>query len=112
MKHKAIRGLVTLGVIILTARAGKIQYAGHPETWYNLNMSRVVERADAYYGLNDVYAVREDGVKTYNGFVMVAADWQIHPFGSLVETSRGLGIVLDTGAFKDRETIDLAVNWK
>lgn len=98
--------------IILTARAGRVIYDGHPETWYDLPMHNITARADAIFGLEDAYEVREDGVKTYNGFVIVAADWELHPFGTLVETSRGTGIVLDTGSFADRETIDIATAWK
>ena len=99
-------------LLILTATLGRITYSGHTETWYDLPMSRVVERADAYYGLSDVYAVRDDGVKTYNGFVIVAADWDLHPFGSIIETSRGTGIVLDTHTATDRAVVDIATDWK
>jgi len=111
--RRAIRVIPVLIAAILTARAGRITFNGHYETYYNLNMSRIVERADAFYGLKDVYSVREDGIKTYNGFVIVASGWDVNPFGSIVETSRGLGIVLDTGAFAAREpdTIDVAAEW-
>jgi len=105
-----IKGIVTLAAVILTAKLGRIEYSGHVETYYNLNMNRIVERADSYFGLNDVYAIREDGVKTYNGLVIVATDWNVYPYGSLVETSRGVGVVLDTGEFTGN-TVDLAVNW-
>lgn len=102
--------LISLMAVILTARLGTITYQGHRETWYNLKMNKVVQRADEFYGLSDVYAVRDDGVKTYNGFVICAANWKVHPFGSLVETSRGLGIVLDHTE-TDKETVDIAVSW-
>ena len=112
MKNKAVRGIFTLLTIILTAKAGKISFNGHTETWYNLRMNRVVERADAYYGLSEVYAIREDGVKTYNGFVICATDWSVYPFGSIVETSLGTGIVLDhIGNIADRNTVDIATSW-
>lgn len=107
-----IRGIALLIAVILTAKAGRITFNGHPETWYDLPMNRIVAKADAHFGLSDVYEVREDGVKTYNGFVIVAADFDKHPYGSLIETSRGTGIVLDTGAFKDRETVDIATDWR
>lgn len=113
MKGVMIRVLGLAVAVVLTAKLGRVQFNGHDETFYNLNMSRIVEKADAYYGLSDVYAVREDGVKTYNGLVMVAANFEVHPYGSLVETSRGLGIVLDTGDFAKSEPtlIDIAVTW-
>lgn len=49
----------------------------------------------------------------YGPFVIVAADWNVHPYGSIVNTSRGIGIVLDTGDFAkaDNELIDIAVTW-
>lgn len=96
--------------LILTARLGRINYNGHCETYYNLPMKNITARADQFYGLQDVYKVREDGVKTYNGFVICAANWEVHPFGSVVETSRGIGIVLDHTE-TDKETIDIATNW-
>lgn len=107
------RGAIILGLMatILTAKIGTINYAGHVETWYNLKMNKVVERADNFYGLSDVYGVREDGVKTYNGFVIVAADKSI-PYGTVVETSRGIGLVLDYHTIKNGEnTFDLATDW-
>lgn len=110
-KKGVIRIISMFAAVVLTAKAGRIVFNNHYETWYNLRMNRVVERADAYYGLHDVYAVRDDGVKTYNGFVIVAADWNIYPFGSVVETSVGTGIVLDTHTAKNRETIDIATSW-
>ena len=107
------RGAIILGLMatILTAKIGTINYAGHVETWYNLKMNKIVERADNFYGLSDVYGVREDGVKTYNGFVIVAADKSV-PYGTVVETSRGIGIVLDYHTIKNGENVyDLATSW-
>ena len=103
---------ILLAMSILTAGKGRIRFMDHEETWYNLNMSRVVQRADAYYGLKDVYKVRDDGVKTYNGFVICAGNYSEHPYGSTVETSRGIGIILDhTGKGTDKTLIDIATNW-
>ena len=107
------KGALIIGVLatILTAKIGTINYAGHVETWYNLKMNKIVERADSFYGLSDVYEVREDGVKTYNGFVIVAADMSV-PYGTVVETSRGIGLVLDYHTIKNGEnTFDLATSW-
>jgi 3D (Asp-Asp-Asp) domain-containing protein len=112
IKNKVIQRLITLSAItVLTAKLGRIEFNGHPETYYNLNMNRITARADAYYGLENVYAVREDGVKTYNGFVIVAADWTLHPYGTVIETSRGTGIVLDTHTAPERGIIDIAASW-
>ena len=107
------KGAYIFGVLvtILTAKLGTIQYCEHRETWYNLSMKKVVERADAYYELSDVYGVREDGVKTYNGLVILAAHKSV-PYGTVVETSRGMGVVLDYHTVKDGQNLyDLAVAW-
>lgn len=102
---------VLLGVI-LTAQLGRITYDGHMETYYNLNMRYVCKRA-AENGIQLDYWVRADGVKMIGPYVIVAADWNIHPYGSEVETSRGTGLVLDTGDFTkdDPSTVDIAVTW-
>ena len=46
-------------------------------------------------------------------YIMVAAHLGIHPRGSLVQTSLGTGVVVDTGAFSksNAHQIDIAVNW-
>ncbi len=101
-----------LMAVVLTAKLGRIQYQGHTETYYNMKMDRIIERADAYFERDeDLYKVREDGVKTYDGFVIVATNWKVHPFGSFVETSRGMGIVLDHHTAKDKNLVDIATNW-
>lgn len=73
-------------------------------------MGRIVERAKEN-GIEGDYWVREDGCKMYGQFVIVAADWNLHPYGTAIETSRGIGIVLDTHTTKDRTLVDLAVTW-
>ena len=103
------RVLMILATVVLTAGLGRIAYGDHIETWYNLPMQNITEKADAYYGLSDVYSVRDDGVKTYNGFVIVAADKSV-PYGTVVETSRGIGLVLDYHE-TDKDVYDLAVSW-
>lgn len=112
-KFTKVNVIIGLLAAVLTARIGTIQFNGHKETWYNLRMNRIVQRADSYFGLSDVYEVREeDGVKIYNGLVICAADWRVHPYGSTVETSKGLGVVLDHHTVTDNpELIDIAVAW-
>ena len=82
------------------------------ETYYNLNMSGVISNAQAQ-GIQGEYWVREDGVKMYGDYVIVAANLDTHPRGSTVETSLGTGIVLDTGGFaaSDPNQVDIAVDW-
>ena len=97
---------------VLTKSRGTIMGPSGKETYYNLNMDGVV-RIMRRMGNNDEYWVREDGVKMLGDYVMVAANLDIRPRGSLVETSLGMGIVCDTGTFAKRNPyqIDIAVTW-
>lgn len=91
---------------------GKIQGPSGTETYYNLKMDRCI-----YYmnllGYDYEVWVRDDGVKMFGDYIMVAANLDIRPKGSLVETSLGTGIVVDTGEFVnwDSTGIDIAVTW-
>jgi hypothetical protein len=83
------------------------------ETYYNLNMSRCI-----YYmqqlGYYEHYWVRSDGTKMYGKYICCAADLKQHPKGSLVETSLGTGIVVDTGDFTTNGSgvaLDIATAW-
>lgn len=97
---------------VLTAFAGTITGPSGKETYYNLNMSGVVSIMRSL-GNNDEYWVRDGGVKMLGDYVMVAANLDVHPRGSLVETSLGMGIVCDTGSFASGNStqLDIAVNW-
>lgn len=100
---------------VLSRGAGTITGPSGKETYYNLNMAvcvRIMRRmgfSEAAYP----YKVRADGVKTLGGYVMVAANLNIRPRGSFIMTSRGVGIVVDTGGFARRNPtqLDLCVNW-
>lgn len=85
------------------------------ETYYNLPMQGVVEimRNAGFSEEEYPYWVREDGVKMLGDYVMVAADLNIRPRGSILECSLGTAIVCDTGAFvKTNPTqLDIAVDW-
>lgn len=96
----------------LTASAGVNYYGEQKETYYNLNMSRVVANAQNN-GLQGDYWVREDGAKMFGDYVIVAANQDVHPYGSTVETSLGEGIVLDTGGFAagNPTQVDIATDW-
>lgn len=85
----------------------------HKETYYNLSMRRIVSIAHERVNPNWFYWEREDGMKMFGPFIMVAANQKVHPYGSIVLTSRGVGIVVDTGGFaKNNPTqIDIAVTW-
>lgn len=96
----------------LTASAGVVQGPSGKETYYNLPMGGVISIAQSI-GAEGSYWVREDGVKMYGDYVMIAADLSIRPRGSLVQTSLGMGIVLDTGSFvaSNPYQVDIAVTW-
>lgn len=97
----------------LTKRGGVFYGPSGKETYYNLPMKTVCKYMREL-GYDYEYSVREDGVKLYGGYVMVAADLSIRPKGTIIETSLGTGIVCDTGDFVNSGNpnwIDIAVNW-
>ena len=97
----------------LTRRNGVFYFQGRRESYYNLPMSRVVSNMNRM-GFRGSYSVRYDGVKLFNGYVMVAGDLSAYPRGSLIETSLGTGIICDTGTFVHTygaNALDIATNW-
>ena len=96
----------------LSKGRGTIQGPSGKETYYNLNMSGVVSIMRRM-GYDYEYWVRDDGVKMFGNYVMVAANLNLRPRGSLVQTSLGMGMVCDTGGFasSNQTQIDIAVNW-
>lgn len=97
---------------VLTKRAGTVQGPSGKETYYNLDMSGVI-RIMQNQGYDYEYWVREDGVKMYGDYIMCAANLDVHPRGSLVESSLGTCIVCDTGGFAsgNPNQLDIAVTW-
>lgn len=97
---------------VLTPESGINYGPSGLETYYNLDMSVVVSNLQAA-GYEGSYWVREDGCKMFGSYIMVAADYNVYPYGSIVSTSLGAGIVCDTGAFANGAStqIDIAVNW-
>ena len=96
----------------LSASGGVNYYFDQKETYYNLNMDGVVALARSL-GIEGEYWVRSDGCKMLGDYIMIAANLDVHPRGSLVATSLGLGIVVDTGGFASANPtqVDIAVNW-
>lgn len=93
----------------LTPDMGVNYYNGVMETYYNLDMSGVVDWMHSL-GYEGDYWVRSDGVKMFGDYVMVAADYDYEPKGTITETSLGLGIVCDTG-LGGWGWHDIAVDW-
>lgn len=81
----------------------------HRETYYDLSMSGVIRFCGG-----SAYSVRADGAKVdKDGYILVAANLNIYPRCSVVETSLGLGKVYDTGDFTSHHPhgFDLATDW-
>lgn len=100
----------------LTRSAGVFSGPSGRETYYNLNMNGVVRIMRSLgYSESDgwVYWVREDGVKMFGNYVMVAADLSRRPNGTILECSLGTAIVVDTGSFvaSNPNQLDIAVAW-
>jgi len=98
----------------LTSTGGIIQGPTHKETWYNLDMERVVSNMRKLGYSEELYPywVRGDGVKMLGDYAIVAANLINHPRGIIVQTSLGEGIVCDTGETPMKEDIyDIATNW-
>lgn len=100
---------------VLTKRKGVVNGPSGKETYYNLNMAGVVKimRNAGFTEEEYPYWVREDGVKMLGDYVMVAANLDIRPRGSIVKSSLGDAIVCDTGGFatSNPTQLDIAVTW-
>lgn len=101
---------------VLSKSKGAITGPSGKETYYNLNMTSIVNamRRAGYTEEEYPYWVRDDGVKMLGSYVMVAANYEIRPKGTIIESSLGYAIVCDTGGFaKTNPTqIDVAVTWR
>jgi hypothetical protein len=97
---------------VLDSYNGTVKGPNGKETYYNLNMSGVIQIMKDL-GYNYEYSVRSDGVKMYGPFIMVAADLSMRPRGSIIKTSLGWAMVCDTGAFVEWNPyqLDIAAAW-
>ena len=78
---------------------GVVEYNGRTETWYSSNA--------LYHYRTDEWTADEDGFyRTDEGYFVVASD--AYEQGAVIETSRGLAQVLDSGC---GENIDFYCNW-
>lgn len=96
----------------LTRQSGVFYGPSGKECYYNLPMNGVILNAGKS-GIDGRYWIRRDGVKMYGKYVIVAADLNVHPRGTIVPTSLGDGIVLDTGSFAGNSdtVLDIATAW-
>jgi hypothetical protein len=99
----------------LTKSGGVFQGPSGKETYYNLPMGRCIEiMRDMDYSVEDYpFWIREDGAKMLGEYVMCAANLNLRPKGTIIETSLGMAIVVDTGSFatSNETQLDMAVNW-
>ena len=111
-EYKAIQGAFDYNGPVLSRSKGTVSGPSGKETYYNLNMSGCISIMNSR-GFHEPYWVRSDGVKMYGYYVMCAAGLSIRPKGSIVESSNGLAIVVDTGGFASRNPrqLDIAVTW-
>ncbi len=111
-EYKAVQGAFDYDGPVLTRSRGTISGPSGKETYYDLNMSGCINIMSTH-GCHEPYWVRSDGVKMYGYYVMCAAGLSIRPKGSIVESSNGLAIVVDTGGFASRNPrqLDIAVTW-
>lgn len=97
---------------VIDSYHGTVAGPNGKETYYNLDMTGVVWIMEDL-GYDYEYWIREDGVKMYGPFIMVAADLSLRPRGSIIKTSLGWAMVCDTGEFINWNPtqLDIAVNW-
>ncbi len=100
----------------ITAERGGCMGPSGRETYYNLRMDNCVNymRELGYDEEEYPYWIRDDGAKMLGLYVMCAANWKIRPKGTIIPTSLGDAIVVDTGEFVADFPygVDLAVDWR
>lgn len=102
---------------VLAPGIGTVYGPTGKETYYNQDMSTLISWArDAGYSAEEYpYWVREDGCKMLGKYIMCAANLDHFPRYSLVESSLGTCIVVDTGDFiywdEGWNWLDIAVTW-
>ena len=100
---------------VLTKELGGVMGPSGRETYYNLPMQGCINkmRSLGYSEEEYPYWIRDDGAKMLGRYVMIAANWKIRPLGTILETSLGWSIVVDTGDFVTEYPygVDIAVDW-
>ena len=99
----------------ITQRGGVYYGPSGRETYYNLPMDGVVAlMRDLGYSEEEYpYWVREDGAKMFGDYIMVAANLETRPKGTILDCSLGKAMVCDTGTFVETYPgqLDIAVDW-
>lgn len=98
----------------LTRSSGVFYGPSGKETYYNLPMGNCINiMRDLGYSVEQYpFWVREDGCKMLGYYVMIAANTNIYPKGTILQTSMGKGIVVDHCVAAERSNvIDITVTW-
>lgn len=97
---------------IINSYVGTVKGPSGKETFYNLPMGGVIDIMESL-GYTGEYWVREDGVKMFGDFIMVAAELGSRPKGTIIKTSLGWAVVCDTGGFTkwNPTQLDIATAW-
>jgi len=97
---------------VLTAEKGVNYGPTGKETWYDLDMTWVISYM-RQLGYTGDYWIRDDGCKMLGSYIMCAANLDVFPRGTLVESSLGTCIVCDTGGFAANNPyqLDIATDW-
>ena len=100
---------------VLNSYLGTITGPSGKETYYNLPMGGVVSimRGEGFSEEEFPYWERNDGCKMLGSYIMVAADLNLRPRGTILDCSLGKAIVCDTGEFiySNPYQLDIAVTW-
>lgn len=99
----------------LTKSGGVFSGPSGREKYYNLPMGRCISiMRDKGYDVDEYpYWIREDGCKMLGCYVMCASNNSYRPKGTILETSLGMAIVVDSCAAASSEPtlLDMCVDW-
>lgn len=99
----------------LTRSGGKFDGPSGLEKWYNLPMGRcITNMRNMGYSVEEYpYWIREDGAKMLGEYVMCASNNNYRPKGTIIETSLGMALVVDSceAAASDPSLLDMCVDW-
>lgn len=99
----------------LTKSSGVFAGPSGKETYYNLPMGVCINnmRAMGYDVERFPYSIRPDGAKCLGPYVMCASNNSLRPKGTIIETSLGMAIVVDScpAANSNPELLDMCVDW-
>ena len=98
---------------ILTPDKGCVEGPSGEEVYYNLYMGTCVEELKSL-GIDGDWWVRSDGVQMFGNYVMVAANLDYRPKGTIIETTLGTAIVADgceAAYWGNPYLLDISVTW-